>query len=161
MLVYYNSMNRFILVVAAFLFSAGAFAQEIDTLSNNNSVMVYRDTLTYTEILSEIEYILKTPTQLAPAMDIYIQQNPSRQINGFRLRIFFDNKQDARVVSEQIVEEFKLDYPTIPVYRSYKNPYFKVTVGDFRAKSEALKFLKEIKLKYPAAFIVREAFSTI
>ena len=110
-------MNRFILVVAAFLFSAGAFAQEIDTLSNNNSVMVYRDTLTYTEILSEIEYILKTPTQLAPAMDIYIQQNPSRQINGFRLRIFFDNKQDARVVSEQIVEEFKLDYPTIPVYR--------------------------------------------
>ena len=41
-------------------------------------------------------------------------------------------------------------------YRSYVNPYFKVTVGDFRTRSEAMQLLMEIKSDFPAAFIVKE-----
>ena len=42
------------------------------------------------------------------------------------------------------------------VYRGYENPYFKVSVGDFRTKEDARKFLNSIKGSYPSGFIVRE-----
>ena len=44
----------------------------------------------------------------------------------------------------------------IPAYRSYVNPYFKVSVGDFRTKAEAMEKLIHIKRVFPAAFIVKE-----
>ena len=43
-------------------------------------------------------------------------------------------------------------------YRRFTSPYFKVTVGDYRNKSEALAALKDIKKDFPTAFIVRERF---
>ena len=49
----------------------------------------------------------------------------------------------------------------VPVFRSYDNPYFKVTVGEFRAKSDAMRFLEAIRKEYPTVFLVRESFSTI
>lgn len=78
------------------------------------------------------------------------------KMEGFRVRIFFDNKQTARAESEQIVEDFSTKHPGIAVYRIYENPYFKVTVGDFRTKSEAVRFMHRIRRTYPQAFITRE-----
>jgi len=78
------------------------------------------------------------------------------KFNGFRVRIFFDNKQSARAESERIASEFSSVSPGIAVYRIYENPYFKVTVGDFRTKSEATRFMNSIKGIYPQAFITRD-----
>jgi len=78
------------------------------------------------------------------------------KMDGFRVRIFFDNKQTARAESEQIVEDFSTAHPGTGVYRIYENPYFKVTVGDFRTKSEAMRFMRRIRKTYPQAFITRE-----
>ena len=36
------------------------------------------------------------------------------------------------------------------------NPYFKVTVGDFRTRSEAVKLLERIRGAFPSAFVVKE-----
>jgi hypothetical protein len=44
----------------------------------------------------------------------------------------------------------------IPAYRTYTNPYFKVTVGDFRTKSEAMELLSRIRSEFPSAFVVKE-----
>lgn len=87
------------------------------------------------------------------------QSENSAKLSGYRVRIFFDNKQTARNESAEIVKEFSLYSPNTAVYRIYENPYFKVTVGDFRTKSEAVKFMNEIKEKYPQAFIAREAIN--
>ncbi len=78
------------------------------------------------------------------------------KMEGFRVRIFFDNKQTARAESEQIVGDFSTKHPGIAVYRIYENPYFKVTVGDFRTKSEAVRFMHRVRRTYPQAFITRE-----
>ena len=47
-------------------------------------------------------------------------------------------------------------FPTIPVYRSYMNPYFKVVAGDYRTKSDAMRELGAIKEIFPNAFIIKE-----
>jgi len=78
------------------------------------------------------------------------------KIKGFRVRIFFDNKQSARGESTRIAAEFSEVSPGTAIYSDYDNPYFKVTVGDFRTKSDAMRFMNSIKALYPQAFITRE-----
>ena len=83
-------------------------------------------------------------------------RNSFKEISGYRLRIYFSNAQNARAASEAAAHLFAEKYPDIPVYRIYVNPNFKVTVGDFLTKSEALALLASVKLDFPAAFIVKE-----
>ena len=80
------------------------------------------------------------------AFESHVAANSSRTSTGFRVRIFNDNKQTSRNDSEAALERFK----------TYSNPFFRVTVGDFRTKSEAMRLLQQVKGAFPTAFIVRE-----
>lgn len=91
------------------------------------------------------------------ALNQYVSANVSRKITGYRVRIFNDNKQTARGASEAALHSFKSMYPGVSAYRSYTNPFFKVTVGDFRTKSEAMHLLQAIRRNFPRAFIVKES----
>lgn len=95
-------------------------------------------------------------SQILKSMASHIQANAERTISGYRVRIFFDNKQTARVESEAALKRFENLYHDVSAYRSYANPYFKVTVGDFRTKSEAMELLERIKREFPSAFVVKE-----
>lgn len=75
---------------------------------------------------------------------------------GYRIRIFFSNDQNAREASMAVAHLFGGRYPGHNIYRTFVNPNFKVTVGDFRTRSEALKLLDAMKYDFPGAFIVRE-----
>ncbi len=90
------------------------------------------------------------------SMRHHINANPDRNINGYRVRIFFDNKQTARTESEKTLKKFEQMFPDILAYRTYTNPYFKVTVGDCRTKSEAMVLLGRVKKDFPSAFVVKE-----
>lgn len=93
------------------------------------------------------------------SMRNHISSNPSRHIAGYRVRIFFDNKQTARTESEATLKKFVSLFRDIPAYRTYTNPYFKITVGDCRTKSEAMALLNRIKKSFPSAFVVKENIS--
>ena len=93
---------------------------------------------------------------IADSMNAHIAANGTRTMSGYRVRIFFDNRQTARVESEQTIKKFVNMYHDIPAYRTYTNPYFKVTVGDCRTKSEAMSLLTRIKSAFPSAFVVKE-----
>jgi hypothetical protein len=90
------------------------------------------------------------------SMKAHVASNADRTMSGYRVRIFFDNKQTARVESENTLKTFKTLFPDVQAYRIYANPYFKVTVGDFRTKSEAMSLLARIKGAFPSAFVVKE-----
>ena len=98
------------------------------------------------------------PAAVQDALSRHIESNAQKQMNGYRIRIFFDNKQTARGDSEAAVGRFKAKYPGYSAYRTFTSPFFKVTVGDFRTRAEALAALKQIKIDFPSAFIVRERF---
>ena len=93
---------------------------------------------------------------IANAIASKIERNKSRKIAGYRVRIFFDNKQNARTASEAAMGRFKAAYPGHGAYRSFASPYFKVTVGDFRTKSEAMQLMRSLKSDFPSAFVVKE-----
>lgn len=100
---------------------------------------------------------LSQPAEMEQAYGKYIKANGERKRNGYRIRLFFDNKQTARVESDELEKVFQLQFPQIPTYRSYTNPFFKVVVGDYRTKSDAIRELGKILPFYPKAIVVREA----
>lgn len=94
--------------------------------------------------------------RILDAFESHLASNPSRTSTGFRVRIFNDNKQTSRNDSEAALTRFKGMFPGISAYRTYSNPFFRVTVGDFRTKSEAMQLLQRVKGDFPTAFIVKE-----
>ena len=93
---------------------------------------------------------------ISKAMTGKIERNKEKKMTGYRVRIFFDNKQSARNASEAAMNRFRAAYPGHGAYRSFASPYFKVTVGDFRTKSEAMQLMRRIKADFPSAFVVKE-----
>jgi len=77
-------------------------------------------------------------------------------LDGFRLEIFFGSESKAREKAVRVKNEFNLVFPTIPSYLLFQTPNFKVRIGNFRNKSEALKAKANIASKYPNAFIVKD-----
>jgi len=100
---------------------------------------------------------LNQPQEMEQAYQLYIKANGEKKRNGYRIRLFFSNKQSARFESEELEKEFQLQFPQIPTYRSYTNPFFKVVVGDYRTKSDAIKELNKILPFYPQAIVVKES----
>ena len=92
------------------------------------------------------------------AVEMTPRSSSTQMVSGYRIRIFFDNSQTARRESEAALYRFKVKNPGVAAYRSFASPYFKVTVGDYRNKSEALAALQSIRKDFPSAFIVRERF---
>lgn len=93
---------------------------------------------------------------ISNALNSQTASNSSRNVQVYRVRIFNDNKQTARAESESVVSSFKAAHPGISVYRTYATPFFRVTVGDFRTKSEALKLQDEIRNEYSSMIIIKE-----
>jgi hypothetical protein len=87
-------------------------------------------------------------------VNVYLsQQSKLNGIRGYRISIYFGSGQDSKKTAELTRANFVTRYPGVNCHTKFEYPYFKVYVGDFRTRSEALKFLKEIEYNYPDAFI--------
>lgn len=81
------------------------------------------------------------------------QQRSINGINGFKISIYRGSGAEARKESEMIESRFLSKYENVKCERKVEYPDWKVYVGAFRTKSEALMFLKRIEYDYPDAFI--------
>lgn len=115
---------------------------------------VLDSSLVGTDIFSTVT--VNQPESVRRAFEQYVAGNSERKITGYRVRIFFDNSQSARTRSETVAKEFAAEHPSVKVYRSHISPYFKVTVGDFRSRVEAMAFARSIGDKYTSVFLVKE-----
>lgn len=73
---------------------------------------------------------------------------------GYRIRIFSQSGQAARQNATMARAEFFNKYPDAETYLDYDPPNFRVYVGDFRTRSEALRMQRKIRNDYPYSFIV-------
>jgi hypothetical protein len=86
-------------------------------------------------------------------------QKSIKGIRGYRILIYMGSGQEANKQADQARARFISRYEDIQNDKKFEYPYFKVYVGGFRTKSEALKFLKRIESEYPDAFIREDIIS--
>ncbi len=90
-------------------------------------------------------------------MNDYINKKKSEKgMLGYRVQIFFASGHTARENANNIRNKFVSNYKDIPVYVVFEDPNFKVRVGDFRTKSEALAVLVQVEEQYKGAYIVKD-----
>lgn len=142
-------MNRFLLFILSFLTSQMVFAQVISTDENTQESNL-------PEIIKNLN--VTQDSRIDKMLSWHIENNKIKnKIDGYRVEIFFSSDLDAKVEALNIKEEFLEIYPNYNVHVKYISPNFRVRVGDFRTKNEALKLYKEIKDTYRVAFIVSDA----
>jgi transcription antitermination factor NusA-like protein len=73
-------------------------------------------------------------------------------IIGWRVQIKFTSKREE-IHPYQI--KFKKLFPEIPVQIIFDSPYYKLTVGNFRKRNEALKVKDLISTKFPGAHHIK------
>ena len=81
-----------------------------------------------------------------------------RGIAGYRIQIFSASGQQARNFANKMRSQFVAKYPNFDynlIYPLYQPPFFKIRVGDYRTKDEALKFYKQVVNQFPNAYIVK------
>lgn len=80
-------------------------------------------------------------------------QGKVHMLPGFRIRIFSNSGPNAKNQFEITKASF-LDMFNLRVYEEFQYPFYKIYVGDFRSRSEAMKQLVVIEKSFPDAFIV-------
>ena len=141
-------MKRFLLVVLSGLTSHILFAQV--TFPNQ-----IKEESNRPEVARNLK--INQDPRLEKMLNWHIENNKiNNKIDGFRVEIFFSSDFDAKDKALKKKMEFLSVYPDNIVHVKYISPNFRVRVGDFRTKNEALKLYREIKNTYPVAFIVTD-----
>lgn len=74
---------------------------------------------------------------------------------GWRVQIYFDSGQKAMLGAQNAKKKFLTKYGNkYGAYTVYDSPYYKIRVGDFRTKAEALHFKYKIKGTFPNSWII-------
>lgn len=74
-----------------------------------------------------------------------------RTMPGYRVQLYFGSE---RLKASDLKTAFQLEFPMVPAYVVYQQPNFKLRVGDFKNRLEAVALLKKLEGRYGSAFIV-------
>jgi hypothetical protein len=100
---------------------------------------------------------INADSRIETLMDKYIYLNRHQStLDGWRVQIFFDSGANSKSRATEALNRFLNRYPETGAYLSFKEPYYRVRVGDFRTRLEAEGFLQEIHALYPNAFTVND-----
>jgi hypothetical protein len=73
------------------------------------------------------------------------------KIRGFRVQIYNGND---RKKASQIKLDFMRAFPGVRSYLVYNNPQFRVRVGDFRSRKEALELYNKVSSRFNPSMVV-------
>lgn len=95
----------------------------------------------------EIRYI---QDERISVLDDYLKSHPIRQ-DGYRIQLVFGSRSEVSSYRSKFLAQWRYS-----AYETYLAPNFRLRVGDFINRWQAEKALRELKTKFPNAYIVRD-----
>ncbi len=87
-------------------------------------------------------------------MDAYLQSNKAKKtLDGWRIQILAT---PDRQNLDRSLQTFQFRYPTLYADWVHHNPYYKIRVGAFSSKLDALRLFYLLKPDYPGAYLVAD-----
>ena len=78
------------------------------------------------------------------------------QLDGFRVQIYSGSGIKSKDEAASAQARFLKAFPDKKAYIIYNAPFWRVRVGDFRSRSEAMAMLNEVKPSFSGSYIVRD-----
>lgn len=110
------------------------------------------------ENMAQTVTISTEPMHVNKKIDAILEKKAERNraikyANGYRIQLYVGR--DRKAVDDAKVYIYQT-YPNINPYLIYSLPTYKLKIGDFLTKSDAERFLNQIKDSYPDALIIAE-----
>ena len=107
--------------------------------ANSNAIIIYND------------------PQIENLVELHIDYNEEFPlIDGYRIQLLMRAGNTALDEANQIKDEFEENYPEINTYVTFREPYYRLRVGDFRTRLEAMEFMEKLKRSYPQAWVIKD-----
>lgn len=108
----------------------------------------------YTDAKTVIKY---SDPRIEDLVELHITYNEAFPlIDGYRIQLIMRAGNAALDEVNEIKAEFEESQPTINTYVTFREPYYRLRVGDFRTRLDALEFLESIKRSYPQAWVIKD-----
>ncbi len=75
---------------------------------------------------------------------------------GYRIQLMMESGNHALTEAQELTVKFSEDFPEVGTYITFREPYYRVRVGNFRTRLEAENFLSQIARKYPSAWVIQD-----
>lgn len=110
--------------------------------------------LCFTAFSNAQEVQLNVDPAIEQMVQNWVNQNRiNPRIEGWRLQILSTTDRQR---AESGKTQFLALYPTIPADWVHEKPYYKLRVGAFHTRQEAMSFLAEIKDSYPGTYPAKD-----
>lgn len=101
---------------------------------------------------------IEEPVEMDRIMYDYAKMYPlDEEVQGWSILVALNR--DRRKI-DSILREFKSRYPEFgqDIEWTFENPYYKLIIGAFEERNDALPLLEKIRKKYSGAFEVKNTF---
>ena len=125
-------MKRIFALWVVMLFTGLAYAQDVvDTTLVGQSI--------FNIVENKGSVTVNRSASVDKAFEKYVEENSGKKLNGYRIRIFFDNKQTARMQSEEVEKTFIENFPPGSRPASALNRLFRRAARTLASSSPELK----------------------
>ncbi len=143
-------MIRFFLISVVLLIGLTSISQ-----NTIDSSFIYSPAKKGTDTAGEV--VLIQDYKIESLLEKKLAVNEARPaLFGYRIQIMSVTGANSRDKVNVEKAKILMDYKEVRVYVVYNAPYFKVRLGDFRTKLNAVQFLNTISDNYPQAFVVKD-----
>ena len=107
---------------------------------------------------TQAQVVVNASGQLSNLVEKHIATNKlnTGKLLGYCVQICFESGSNSRERAEKYRASFLSKYPKHGAYLTFKEPNFRVRVGDFRTRSEARGLREKIAADFPQSFVVRD-----
>ena len=120
--------------------------------------LVWAQTDTIPPVKKEIDFakqLSDADPKIEQLLKLNISVNRKEQLfQGYRIQILSRSSYGTNIDTlKSYTKRFEEEFPDIPAYLQYTDPDFKIRVGNFRSRIEAIPALKRIRKKYSGAYL--------
>ncbi len=96
-------------------------------------------------------------TRIDTLLQLHQMQNQKFPfIDGYRIQIYKETGNAALDSAWSVKKRFEQNNPPVQAYISFREPYYRVRVGNFRTRLEAIRFLYHIHKQYPYSWEIKD-----
>jgi len=106
---------------------------------DTSSIVIHKD--------PRVDLLLKKQGDVNAA----IKKANARTAKGFRLLVINTNKRDEAIAAKTKVYS---NFPELKAYLVYQSPYFRLKVGNFKTRDEAVQYQKSLGFYFPKGVFV-------
>lgn len=137
---------KLLLTIVFLLTSAGVRAQELVNIEGIEAVERALSPQIEVKETPEVELVMRA-----------IDSRPrAERRTVYAVRLFSDNSQNAGANAREAAARFSAAYEGIEPRVDYQTPYFRVTVGRFIDRTDAVALCGKVAGSFPKAFVIEE-----